>query len=230
MSGIAKIQETRDIIRANFNNPNQTTFNKEIWLRDGDQIFCTPVATGEPDDPNLDQFYLYTFRTDNRWTHILKHDDVDASSVPDDVRPSHKFAFWAFIHEVMHDERRVDSWESVKGPGNKTLYKEVVDDYRILALGFGRGDYVWNQLVEVYEEQGSLNGGVLRIKRTGAGAMDTSYDLKTTPRQLDIPESKGEEVASLQVLSEYLLERYGGITTNNVPQAEKISVGLGDLF
>lgn len=230
MSGIAKIQEKRDVVKANFNNPSSSFIgNKEIWLRDGDQIFCTPVASGEEGDPNLDEYYLYTFRSDNRWTHVLKHDEVDASDVPTDIRPSHKFAFWAFVHEVMHDERRVDSWESVQGPGNRTLFKEVVDDFRIVALGFGRGDYVWNQLVEVYEEQGNLNGSVLRIKRTGSGAMDTSYDIKSTPRQLAIPESKGDEIGSLQLIGDYLLERYGGKQASS-PQAEKLSVGLGDLF
>ena len=94
MSGIAKIQEKRDVVKANFNNPSSSFIgNKEIWLRDGDQIFCTPVASGEEGDPNLDEYYLYTFRSDNRWTHVLKHDEVDASDVPTDIRPSHKFAF-----------------------------------------------------------------------------------------------------------------------------------------
>ena len=227
MSGIAKIQQLRDDFRT-----GASTFatGKEVWLKDGDQAFVSSVATGAPDDNMIDEFYMFTFRDNNRWTNVLKDDAVDYSHVPEDVRPSHKFAFWAYVHEIMHEDKRNDSWESVQGPAGKTLFKEVVDDFRIITLGFGRSDYVWQQLVQVYEDWGSLDEGVIRIKRTGAGAMDTSYSLSTTSRNLDIPTDKGEDVEDLPTIHAYFLERYGGAESSTSTNGTAKGEGLGDLF
>ena len=117
MSGIAQIQQLRD----DFHSGANLTFTagKEVWLKDGDQAFVSSIATGEPDDEKIDEFYMFTFRDNNRWTNVLKDDEVDYSHVPEDVRPSHKFAFWAYVHEIMHEEKRNEEWEAVKGPGGK---------------------------------------------------------------------------------------------------------------
>ena len=229
MSGIAQIQQLRD----DFHSGANLTFTagKEVWLKDGDQAFVSSIATGEPDDEKIDEFYMFTFRDNNRWTNVLKDDEVDYSHVPEDVRPSHKFAFWAYVHEIMHEEKRNEEWEAVKGPGGKQLFKEVVDDFRIMTLGFGRSDYVWNQLAEVYEDWGSLDKGVIRIKRTGAGAMDTSYSITATSRTLDIPTDRGEDIEELPTIHAYFLERYGG-AKETVSPGEPFSKddSLGDLF
>ena len=229
MSGIARIQQLRDDFRNGGNSVSAP--GKEVWLKDGDQAFVSSVATGAPDDEMMDEFYMFTFRDNNRWTNVLKDDEVDYSHVPEDVRPSHKFAFWAYVHEIMHEDKRSESWESVKGPGGKQLFKEVVDDFRIMTLGFGRSDYVWNQLVEVYEDWGSLDKGVLRIKRTGAGAMDTSYSLSATSRTLDVPTDKGEDIEDLPTIHSYFLERYGGAKeTVRTGTPFSTDESLGDLF
>ena len=232
MSGIAKIQQLRDDYRSGAG----TTFTpgKEIWLKDGDHIFLTSIATGEEGDSSLDEYYMYTFRQNNRWTNVLRDDGIDQSAVPDDVRPSHKFAFWAYVYEIMHDEKRNEEWESVDGPGGKKLFKETINDFRIIPLGFGRSDYVWNQLVEVYEDWGSLDKGVLRIKRTGSGATDTSYSITATSRALEIPSEKGDEAAELDSVHSYLMERYGGSVDGEhaptIANGTSKEDGLGDLF
>ena len=73
MSGIAKIQQLRDDFRT-----GASTFatGKEVWLKDGDQAFVSSVATGAPDDNMIDEFYMFTFRDNNRWTNVLKDDAV----------------------------------------------------------------------------------------------------------------------------------------------------------
>ena len=228
MSGIARIQQLRDEFRTVANNTSAP--GKEVWLKDGDQAFVSSIATGAPDDKMMDEFYMFTFRQNNRWTNVLKDDEVDFSHVPEDVRPSHKFAFWAYVHEIMHEEKRNESWESTQGPGNKQLFKEVVDDFRIMTLGFGRSDYVWNQLVEVYEDWGTLDKGVIRIKRTGVGAMDTSYSLTATSRPLEIPTDRGEDVAELPSIHAYFLERYGSVEPSTTVNGAVKGQGLGDLF
>ena len=56
MSGINRIQKGREDSK----RPVEQDRGKEIWLKDGDQIFGTSVATGGDDDTLLDEMYLYT--------------------------------------------------------------------------------------------------------------------------------------------------------------------------
>ena len=94
MSGISRIQKSREDFKDTRNGGlPRSERGKEIWLKDGDQIFLNSIATGADDDILLDELYLYTFRNGNRWANVLKDERVDTSNVPEDVRPSHKFAF-----------------------------------------------------------------------------------------------------------------------------------------
>ena len=153
--------------------------------------------------------------------NLLKNAKVDVETirqyVPEDTRPQHKFAFWAYVHYIIHTEKRNDDWEEVEGPAGKKAFREAVNDFRIIPLGFGRSDYVWNQLVEVYSDWGGLNKGVIRAKRTGSGMYDTSYTISSTPnKDLDIPTDKQKEVENLQPIKDYYMERYG-----NLPELEE---------
>ena len=206
MSGIASIVQGREKPQAGSRN---AVANQEIWFKDGDQAFLTSMATGEPDDLFLDQIEMYTFRNGNRFANLLKDDDVDLSIVPADTRPSHKFAFWAYVHEIIHTSKRQDEWEQVDGPSGKKLFKETVDDYKIICLTFGRNDYLFSQLIDVYNDWGSLNKGVIRIKRVGTGMYDTSYTIAATARNAEVPEEKPELVP----VREYFKERYSAIWT-----------------
>ena len=157
MGGISAIQNR---VEERTNPQSSQAAGQEIFFKDGDQAFLTPVATGEENDLLLDEVYLYTYRSGNRWINLLKDDDVDASEVPDNIRASHKFAFWAYVHEVIHPEKKNDSWEEIAGPNGRKVFKEVVNDYKVIALTFGRSDYIWNQLVDIYNDWGGLNKGV----------------------------------------------------------------------
>ncbi len=219
MSGITRIQTSREDSRRPAQQDRPA--GKEIWLKDGDQVFLTSIATGDENDTLLDELYLYTFRVGNRWMTVLKDERVDDTDVPDDTRPSHKFAFWAYVHEVIHAEKRVAEWEEIEGPSGKRLFKETVNDYRVISLGFGRSDYIWNQLVDVYSDWGALNKGVMRIKRTGAGMYDTSYQISATPKKDEIPKDKVAEAKELAVIKEYFFERYGGFTAPSENESSK---------
>ena len=206
MSGILRIQQGREEQK----RPDVSyTPGKEIWFRDGDQVFLSSIATGGNDDKFLEEIYLYTFRAGNKFVNLLKDDRVDTTIVPDDVRASHKFALWAYVHHILHVEKKNEDWTEIEGPAGKKMYKEDVDDYRVIALSFGRSDYIWNQLVEVYNDWGALNKGVIRIKRTGQGMYDTSYSITATHKSDDIPEDRKSEITELPALPEYFFERYG---------------------
>jgi len=212
MSGIARIQNTRETRR-----PGSTEYpqRREVWFRDGDQAFMTSVATGDEGDERLDELYLFTYKSGNRWINLLSEADIDTSAVPDDTRPSHKFAFWTYVHEVLHTEKKMDEWEEFAGPGGKKMYKEDINDFRIVSLGFGRSDYIWNQLVDVYNDWGNLNKGVIRVRRTGSGLYDTSYSISATAREAEIPQAKLAEISDLPTIKAYFRERYSGEPSTN---------------
>jgi len=217
MGGINRIQAKREEIR----QPQQSDMApaREIWFKDGDQAFVTPIASGEDGDNLLDEIYLYTYKSGNRWINLLSDDSVDTSVVPDTYRPAHKFAFWGYVHEVIHPDKRNDDWIEVNGPGGKKMYKEEVNDFRVIALSFGRSDYIWNQLVDVYNDWGKLNGGVVRVKRTGAGMYDTSYQIAPTARDSEMPDDRQSDIEELPPIKEYYLGRYGG---GNIPASNNV--------
>jgi hypothetical protein len=206
MSGISRIQRQREDLR----RPQQQTQTpgREVWFKDGDQVFLSSIATGHDEDKFIDEIKLYTFRMGNRWINLLKHDTVDDSIVPEDTRPSSKFAFWSYVHRIIHLDKLNDDWAAVEGPGGKMMYREDINDFRIVSLGFGRNDYVWDQLSGIYSDWGGLDKGVIRIKRSGAG-LETSYTLSATPQTEEIPSERKAEIAELPLVKDYFLERYG---------------------
>ena len=224
MSGIGRIQEARETRGQSGSNGVP---GREIWFRDGDQAFLSSIATGEEGDTNLDDLWMYTYNSGSRWVNLLDDPDVDKSDVPDNVRPSHKFAFWAYVHEIIHAERRNDEWEVIQGPGGKKMYKETINDFRVVSLTFGRSDYIWNQLVDIYNDWTGLDKGVIRIKRTGTGMFDTSYQLAATARQEEIPDDVEEKIADLPTVKEYFKSRYGG-QTPQVPAMAGVSTSTSD--
>ena len=213
MSGINRIATQREQSR---NPVSDRAMSREVWFKDGDQAFMSPVATGDENDNKLDEIYMYTFRnSESRWTNRLIDDSVDNSDVPSNMRPAHKFAFWAYVHEIVHPEKRNDAWEEIAGPGGRKVFKETVEDFRIIALTFGRSDYIWNQLVDIYNDWGSLNKGVMRVKRTGTGMYDTSYTLAATARSSEIPDDRLDDISELPPIRAYFLERYGSTPSLN---------------
>ena len=211
MSGISRIQTKRESRYQGGQDDNRMP-GRELFFKDGDQAFMSPIATGDEGDVNLDELYLYTYRDGNRWMNILDDPDVDTSAVPADARATHKFAFWAYVYEVIHAEAKNDDWEPVNGPGGRKMFKETVNDFRVVSLTFGRSDYIWNQLVDIYNDWNGLDKGVIRIKRTGAGMQDTSYALAATTRTDEIPDAADSD--SLPTIKEYFKGRYGGVSTN----------------
>ena len=98
----------------------------------------------------------------------------------------------------------------IQGPSGRKLYKEEVNDFRVIALTFGRSNYIWNQLVDIYNDWGALDKGGMRIKRTGTGMYDTSYTLAATARGEEIPADKLTEIDDLPTIKGYFSERYSG--------------------
>ena len=230
MSGIAKIQSGSEGVRPS--NMREAKASREIWFKDGDQAFLTSVATGEDDDKFLDQIELYTFRQGTRFANLLKDVDVDASAVPEGTRASHKFAFWAYVHEIIHSDKRDDEWEEIQGPSGRKMFKETVEDFKVIGLSFGRSDYLWNQLVDVHSDWGSLHKGGMRVNRTGTGMYDTSYTISATARQAEVPKEALDTISDLPTIKEYYKERYSALwePSGSSNDSEIKSENVNDLF
>ena len=225
MGGISKIQATR--VESWQNRSTDAAPRREIWFKDGDQAFITPLATGDEGDNMLDELYLYTYQSGGRWVNLLADKDVDTTMVPDSQRPAHKFAFWGFVHEIVHNDKRTEDCIEVSGPGGRKLFKEEVNDFRVITLTFGRSDYIWNQLVDIYHDWGTLDKGVIRIKRTGTGMYDTSYTIAATARDAEVDVSRKAEENELPTIRDYFLSRYGGGDMQN-GTGEVVSVDTKD--
>lgn len=203
---------------------------RELYFRDGDQAFLIPVATGEDNDPYLDEFWMYTFQDGGSFRSVLEGPNGPMGKIPEGTRASHRFAFWAYVIEVFHgsNPNNNDRWEAVTGPSGKTVYKEEINDFRVIALSMGRSNALWNQLVDVYNDWGTLNKGVVRIRRQGAG-LDTTYTITATPKEDEISESKYSEVNDLPSIKDYMLDIYSD--TPSEPNQETVptsSISLDD--
>ena len=128
----------------------------------------------------------------------------------------------------MHIEKRFDDWEEIDGPQGKKMFVQHVNDFRIIPLGFGRSNYIWNQLVDVYNDWGSLNKGVMRVKRTGTGMYDTSYTLTATARKTDVPAEKLDKVSDLVEIKAYYKDRYGRVA-EPTQSSEGVSLATDDF-
>ena len=77
-----------------------------------------------------------------------------------------------------------------------------------MTLSFGANNINWNQLVDVYGDNGALDKSVIRVKRRGS-SLDTTYTITSTNGSIELPEDKQAEVANLTPIKEYVAQRYG---------------------
>jgi len=217
MSGISMIQ---DNLNNRVNRTGQSNSGKEVWLKDGDEVFMKPIATGQEDDPFLEQYHVYEFQSgpDKRIKSVLVVDGEPVEAVPTEAMswedgrrrlPSNKFAIWAYVDSIIHTEQRVDTWEEVVSATGVKKYKETVQDFKVFSLKFGRGNGNWGQLVDIFNDIGTLDKFVVSVKRRGA-SIDTTYTITNTNKELELPEDKQAEIKNLMPMKDYLDQRYGG--------------------
>ena len=78
----------------------------------------------------------------------------------------------------------------------------------------------------MYSDWGSLDKGVMRLKRTGTGMLDTSYQVAATAKTEEIPDDRKSEIAELPAIKDYYMERYG----NSIPTSEAPTGNDATLF
>lgn len=201
MSGIKSISEKRaeEAQNSSFSN------SLELFLADGDQAYVAIVPTGDEDDTRLDDFWRHSVQASDKdgnksWNNHLCGKTLDrycewCANKGD--KPQHRFGFWCYVYYILHDKKKNDDWEEINQKGI-TSYKQVVNEFRMFSIPFGRSDFQWNQLVDIYTDCDGLNKQVVRIKRTGE-QMQTTYALTAMPNA--VKWTKEQKEASEELLS-----------------------------
>lgn len=214
--GIAGIQSKYESEKAN----QQSSGNMELWLKDGDIAYVAVVPTGDEKDHRLGDFYVHTDMVvttqdtgekKTTWTDYLcmKTLDKACERCVGKNWPSHKFAFWVHTLHILHAKQGNEEWEPVKSQTGVTKYKEEINKTMLYKSGFGKGGYLWNQVVDLYGDVGKLNTNVVRIARRGE-KLETSYTIAATQSLVKLPKDVEEQIAGLPGVVEYYVGKLNG--------------------
>lgn len=123
-----------------------------------------------------------------------------------------------------------------KRASGEVQYKEDINDFRVFSHGFGSKDYLFNQVVDIFNEYGSLNKYVIRIKRTGSGMKDTSYAITSTTKIFELPKEMQTKVKELPGIREFFKKQWSPrVQTSEDNKDAKLltqendELGLGDI-
>ena len=86
MSGIGMIQNTIQSKESRTPNGSESS-GKEVWLKDGDQVFMKSIATGEEGEIHMEDFHIYEFQQgmDKSWTSVLVKSGEPVAPVPSEA-------------------------------------------------------------------------------------------------------------------------------------------------
>ena len=205
MSGIQKIKQNRQ--------QDFQSFGMELWLKDGDKAYVAFLASGKEDDARLDDYYRHSIELvdangTRRWDNYIcqKKAGQECRHCSNDHKPQHRFGLWVYVYHIVHAEKRNDTWTEVKLKTGGVEYKEDVNDFRIFSQGFGQKDYIWNQVVDIYQEHGTDK--IVRVRRTGNEMKNTSYAIQAQ-QTADVKLNKEMMLKAQQLpgISEYYLKQ-----------------------
>lgn len=220
--GIISFEERKP--KKNSDNQNEYV---QYFFQPEDSVFFTMLATGD-DDPEvskkekrwLDGYFLYTWASGpNQWTSLMDHEDIDNSVVPAGETSRFRISFWAYIHEIHHSlshRKVIDGtyedllergiWEESETPGGRKIYKETVNDLRIITTSPSN----WTQqFAKIGDEFGSLNHSAIKMVREGKGT-DTRYFISATANENEIPEDVLEKAQTVEPIKDYFYRVNGG--------------------
>ena len=215
MVGISRLN---DNVRANQGIGG--LLNRELILSaDGDQAAIAIVTTGDDNDNNvglLNIIYRHVFQdNDNLWqfnTCKKSFDNAeDCELCQEGISRQQRFAFWAWVYTQIKKNRPDQNsqlWEEVK-TRTGTMYQMPICAFRVVSFPVGKSHMYWNELVDIYNEQGSLNKLAMRIGRNGAGR-DTTWKMSLTNNDVnwnEIRKESDETVEDLPSILDYYKEQ-----------------------
>lgn len=116
-----------------------------------------------------------------------------------------KWHAWVWVDKIFHT-KQVDANWMVGKRGKKQYYVEEVHGVRLLRKGEGKGKYLTNKLISVYEEYGTLMERVFLWKRTGDKRDDTLYDIMVSTEDADFA-VEAKDLMTLKEVAQQFTER-----------------------
>jgi len=186
----------------------------ELFLKEGDHVLVTIIPSGSDDNDNrLDEFASHSIRSNQedgstQFNTVFCLRSVGQGCALCDVNEkiSRRFGFWAYVHFILHAVQRREEWVPISSAGGMRMYKEMVDAFKLIALGCGRDNALLNQLYMIYSENGSLNKGVIRISRIGQ-KLSTTYNINMTTQDLPLSNEILKKAKELPGVHEYYLNK-----------------------
>ena len=142
---------------------------RHLFLKDGDSATFNFYSQGN-EDHAFHEYTRHWVPSDN--TYYTCKGVHDCPYHPDD-KAQNRWATWVYVHEKKLFDGR-------------TLEPCI---YQVLSLPFGRSRYIWNQLMDIYEETGDLSLYVCKIKRYGDG-LSTDWRLSSSNTLIDWDERR----------------------------------------
>lgn len=182
---------------------------EQYWLEDS-QVFFTCLATGQDDDPYMGSYWLYTFQENGTWSKVLSDREGPLKPVPAGTKPSYRFGFWAFIHNVLHTSQKNEGWSEIYLPDGTKAFSEDVNEFRFCILPFGKDDVYYNDVVGIFNDYGGdLTKGAMKVTRRGTGR-NTNYSIAAQPMlEVSIPDEALSKVGDIPTADDYMMDNYG---------------------
>jgi len=108
---------------------------------------------------------------------------------------------WVMVEKIYHS-KQVDANWMVDKRGKKQYYVEVINGVRLLRKGEGKGKYLTNKLISIYEEYGTLLGKVFLWKRNGEKRDDTLYDILPSTEDKDFKVDVPSDIMPLKEVAQ----------------------------
>jgi len=127
--------------------------------------------------------------------------------IGEDIAILHKkWHSWVWVDKIYHAKQADANWMAGKR-GKKQYFIEVVGGVRLLRKGEGKGKYLTNKLISVYEEYGSLLNRIFLWKRTGEKRDDTLYDILPSTEDTDFSIETKAELMPLKEVAQQFKQR-----------------------
>lgn len=151
----------------------------ELRLYNDGEIAVFRILSDEPLDVDFHEIMDKSISGRPIYTFCKRGDNEPCDMCDNQVGTMARlFMFWTYVIRILHPNQNKDgTWEAVTS-GTKTMYQENVNSVRLFKSKFGKGQYLWKDFYEFYEENATWKDREFAFKRRGAsGDRNTTYKL-----------------------------------------------------
>ena len=192
-----------------------------------DIVYFTPVANSFYEKELIEELEMYFL--DGRYKLKQEGEDVQARK---------RLAMWAYVYFVYHENRDNDEWVEKELDSKKKMFKENVEDFKIVEFPYGQ----WDRETRVYanrqkfdsacEYNRGLNKSIIKLRKYVDGQY-TNYSISGLANEdnaqqvaTDVIENKKDEIQNLQPLMDFYLGKNESKKEDSTPKKDEESFEL----